>query len=67
MAHGTVSLQHAAMAIYNAWCDRVPVYVILGNHADAALRRSAEWYHGVQDAADMVRDYDPPPMNWSAL
>jgi hypothetical protein len=22
MAHGTVGLQHAAMAIYNAWCDR---------------------------------------------
>src|SRR5262245_42403273 len=30
-AHGTVGLQHAAMAIYNAWCDRVPVYVMLGN------------------------------------
>ncbi len=57
MAHGTVGLQHAAMAIYNAWCDRVPVYVILGNHSDAALRRPAEWYHGVQDAAHMVRDY----------
>jgi acetolactate synthase-1/2/3 large subunit len=57
MAHGTVGLQHAAMAIYNAWCDRVPVYVILGNHSDAAMRRAAEWYHGVQDAADMVRDY----------
>src|SRR5688500_2469921 len=57
MAHGTVGLQHASMAIYNAWCDRVPVYVILGNHADAAIRRGAEWYHGVQDAAAMVRDY----------
>ncbi|MGI9258954.1 MAG: thiamine pyrophosphate-binding protein [Gammaproteobacteria bacterium] len=57
MAHGTVGLQHAAMAIYNAWCDRVPVYIILGNHSDAAMRRAAEWYHGVQDAADMVRDY----------
>ena len=57
MAHGTVGLQHASMAIYNAWCDRVPVYVILGTHADAAIRRSAEWYHGVQDAAGMVRDY----------
>jgi len=57
MAHGTVGLQHAAMAIYNAWCDRVPVYVILGNHADAAVRRAPEWYHGVQDAAAMVRDY----------
>ena len=57
MAHGTVGLQHASMAIYNAWCDRVPVYMILGNHGDAAIRRGAEWYHGVQDAAAMVRDY----------
>ncbi|MBI2187089.1 MAG: twin-arginine translocation signal domain-containing protein [Acidobacteria bacterium] len=57
MAHGTVGLQHASMAIYNAWCDRVPVYVILGNYADAAIRRGAEWYHGVQDAAAMVRDF----------
>ena len=57
LAHGTVGLQHASMAIYNAWCDRIPVYVILGNHADAAIRRGPEWYHGVQDAAAMVRDY----------
>ena len=57
MAHGTVGLQHAAMALYNAWCDRVPVYVILGNHSDASIRRAAEWYHGAQDAAAMVRDY----------
>ena len=57
MAHGTVGLQHAAMAIYNAWCDRVPVYIILGNYSDAATRRGAEWYHGAQDVAAMVRDY----------
>jgi acetolactate synthase I/II/III large subunit len=57
LAHGTVGLQHAAMAIYNAWCDRVPVYIIIGNYLDAAIRRPAEWYHGVQDAAAMVRDY----------
>ena len=57
MAHGTVGLQHASMALYNAWCDRVPVYMLLGNHLDAAERRAAEWYHGVQDAAAMVRDY----------
>ena len=31
MAHGTVGLQHASMAIYNAYCDRVPVYIMLGN------------------------------------
>src|SRR5712691_4128566 len=56
-AHGTVGLQHASMAIYNAWCDRVPIYIIIGNYNDAAIRRPAEWYHGVQDAAGMVRDF----------
>jgi acetolactate synthase-1/2/3 large subunit len=57
MAHGTVGLQHASMALFNAWCDRVPVFLVIGNHGDAAIRRPAEWYHGVQDAAAMVRDY----------
>ena len=58
MAHGTVGLQHASMAIYNAYCDRVPVYVVLGNMLDINYRRgSADWYHSVQDAAAMVRDY----------
>src|SRR5262249_24616999 len=31
ICHGVVGLQHATMAIYNAWCDRVPVYVMGGN------------------------------------
>ena len=57
-AHGTVGLQHASMAIYNAWCDRVPVYVILGNTLDASMRYpGVEWVHAVQDASAMVRDY----------
>jgi len=57
-AHGTVGLQHAAMAIYNAYCDRVPVFVIVGNSIDAATRRpGVEWDHSVQDAAAMVRDF----------
>jgi len=66
-AHGTVGLQHAAMAIYNAYCDRVPVYIIIGNTLDATKRRpGAEWDHSVQDAAAMVRDYvkwDDIPMS----
>ena len=58
MAHGTVGLQHAAMAIYNAYCDRVPVYVILGNTLNATERApGVEWYHSVQDPVAMVRDY----------
>jgi acetolactate synthase I/II/III large subunit len=58
LAHGTVGLQHASMAIYNAWCDRVPVYIILGNTLDASMRYpGVEWVHSVQDASAMVRDY----------
>jgi thiamine pyrophosphate-dependent acetolactate synthase large subunit-like protein len=58
MAHSTVGLQHAAMAVYNAYAGRVPVYIILGNTLDAAERRpGVEWMHSAQDAAAMVRDY----------
>ena len=58
LCHGTVGIQHAAMAIYNAYCDRVPVYILAGNHLDATKRRpGVEWAHSVQDAAAMVRDY----------
>ena len=58
MAHGTVGLQHASMAVYNAFADRVPVYIILGNILDATWRRGdVEWAHAVQDASAMVRDY----------
>ena len=57
-AHSTVGLQHAAMAIFNAYCDRVPVYIVLGNTIDASKRRpGVEWDHSVEDAAAMVRDY----------
>ncbi|HEV2201001.1 MAG TPA: thiamine pyrophosphate-dependent enzyme [Bryobacteraceae bacterium] len=58
LAHGTVGLQHASMAIYNAWCDRVPLFIVLGNTLDLTVRRPGpEWVHTVQDAAAMVRDY----------
>jgi acetolactate synthase-1/2/3 large subunit len=58
LCHGTVGLQHAAMAIYNAYCDRVPVYILAGNSLDATMRRpGVEWAHSVQDAAAMVRDF----------
>ena len=63
-AHGTVGIQHASMAIYNAYCDRVPVYIIAGNILDATKRINAvEWEHSVQDAAAMIRDY----LKWDDL
>ena len=58
LCHGTVGMQHAAMAIYNAYCDRVPIYLLAGNSIDATMRRpGVEWAHSVQDAAAMVRDF----------
>jgi thiamine pyrophosphate-dependent acetolactate synthase large subunit-like protein len=50
MLHGTVGIQHAAMAIYNAYGDCVPVYMIAGNGKNAVLA------HAAQDMAAMVRE-----------
>ena len=56
--HGTVGVQHAAMAVYNAWCDRAPVILLAGNHLDATERRAGvEWAHSAQDCARPIRDY----------
>jgi thiamine pyrophosphate-dependent acetolactate synthase large subunit-like protein len=58
LAHSTVGLQHASMAIYNAWGGKAPVYIMIGNILDETMRRpGVEWYHAAQDAAAMVRDF----------
>ena len=58
LCHGTVGLQHAAMAIYNAWCDRVPVLVVGGNDLDAARRPpGVPTIHSAQDINALVRDF----------
>ncbi len=58
ICHGTVGLQHATMALYNSWCDRVPVYAMIGNIVDADKRApGAEWVHSAIDPAALVRDF----------
>jgi len=58
ICHGTVGLQHATMAMYNSWCDRVPVYVMIGNIVEADKRApGAEWVHSAIDPAVLVRDF----------
>jgi len=58
LCHGTVGLQHAAMAIYNAWCDRVPMIVIGGNELDASTRPpGVPTFHSAQDINALVRDF----------
>jgi thiamine pyrophosphate-dependent acetolactate synthase large subunit-like protein len=67
LIHGSVGVQHAAMAIYNAWVDRAPVMIFTGNGLDASKRRpGTEWNHSVQDPALLVRDFvkwDDYPMS----
>jgi acetolactate synthase I/II/III large subunit len=58
LVHGTVGLQHATMAVYNAWCDRVPVIIVGGNDLDAAYRPpGVPTMHAAQDINAIVRDY----------
>ncbi len=61
MAQATVGLQHATMALYNAYCDQAPVYMIVGNSLDASKRLfSFEWAHAAVDPAVIARDF----MKW---
>lgn len=56
--HGTVGVQHATMALYNAWCDRVPMVMLAGNHVDAAHRLpGVPTAHAAQDPMAIVRDF----------
>ncbi len=56
--HGVVGLQHATMAMYNAWCDRVPVLVYGGNIMEADKRApGAEWLHSGVDIGQIVREF----------
>jgi acetolactate synthase-1/2/3 large subunit len=58
LCHGTVGLQHAAMAVYNAWCDRVPVFLMVGNNTDGAGRvPGTPTNHAMQDPGSLVRDF----------
>ncbi len=62
--HSNVGLLHATMAIFNAWCDRVPMLVIgATGPVDAAKRRPwIDWIHTAQDQNALVRNY----VKWDA-
>jgi acetolactate synthase-1/2/3 large subunit len=57
--HNVVGLQHAAMAIYNAWADRLPVIVLGGTGPmDSANRRPwIDWVHTANVQGNLVRDF----------
>jgi thiamine pyrophosphate-dependent acetolactate synthase large subunit-like protein len=57
--HSNVGLMHGTMAIFNAWCDRVPLLVLAATGpVDAARRRPwIDWLHTSSDQAALVRNY----------
>lgn len=56
--YGSVGMQHAAMAIYSAYCDRVPVVVFVGNDTDMTNRSDrTDMAHSAQDVGHLVRDF----------
>ena len=59
VVHSNVGLMHASMAIFNAWCDRIPMLVLGATGPwDAAKRRPwIDWIHTASDQGALVRDY----------
>jgi thiamine pyrophosphate-dependent acetolactate synthase large subunit-like protein len=57
--HSNVGLMHGTMAIFNAWCDRMPL-IVLGatGPVDAPHRRPwIDWIHTARDQGALVRGY----------
>src|SRR6202042_872581 len=57
--HSNVGLMHASMAMFNAWCDRMPM-IVLGatGPVDAVKRRPwIDWIHTSRDQGALVREY----------
>ncbi|MFC1952273.1 thiamine pyrophosphate-binding protein [Chloroflexota bacterium] len=72
IVHDSVGLQHASMAIYNAWCDQVPLIIIGGNGPmDTTKRRpGADWIHTALVPGNIIRDYvkwDDQPYSIASL
>ena len=57
--HSNVGLFNAAIAMFNAWCDRMPALVIgATGPVDAVQRRPwVDWIHTSRDQASVVRGF----------
>jgi thiamine pyrophosphate-dependent acetolactate synthase large subunit-like protein len=69
--HSNVGLMHATMALFDAWCDRVPMVVIgATGPLDAARRRPwIDWIHTAADQGALIRQYvkwDDQPLSAQA-
>jgi thiamine pyrophosphate-dependent acetolactate synthase large subunit-like protein len=59
IVHSNVGLMHATMAIFNAWCDRMPVLVLGATGPVDAMKRRPwiDWIHTARDQGALVRGY----------
>jgi thiamine pyrophosphate-dependent acetolactate synthase large subunit-like protein len=72
IVHNVVGLQHAAMAIYNAWCDRTPILVMGGTGPMNSSKRRPwiDWIHTALVQGNLVRDFvkwDDQPIGVEAI
>src|ERR1044071_9199498 len=70
--HDIVGLQHASMAMFNAFCDRAPILVLGATGPMDATRRRPwiDWIHTALVQGTQVRDYvklDDQPASVAAL
>ena len=70
--HSNVGLMHGMMSLYNAWCDRVPMFVLgATGPVDSAQRRPwIDWIHTSTDQGGLIRDFvkwDNQPTSPAAL
>ncbi|MGH7844047.1 MAG: thiamine pyrophosphate-binding protein [Candidatus Binatia bacterium] len=72
IVHNVVGLQHASMAIYNAWCDRTPILVMGGTGPMNSSKRRPwiDWIHTALVQGNLVRDFvkwDDQPIGVEAI
>jgi acetolactate synthase I/II/III large subunit len=62
LLYAVLGLQHASMAIYNAFADRVPIMMFAGNVGNESKRFGPpSWYHSATDLAALLPGY----LKWS--
>ena len=56
--HNLVGLMNGSMAVFNAYCDQIPLVLLGGSGpADPADRRFIDWAHSANTQGDLVRAY----------
>ncbi len=72
VVHSNVGLMHGLMSVFNAWCDRMPIYLLgATGPVDAQKRRPwIDWIHTSKDQGALLRNFtkwDDEPRSPQAL